>query len=319
MLRPKELKIPYVYFDGEWNISEGRLPLPPRRATAVRIEEYQASHRRRIYCPKCGVPCYKSPQGSGYERSGKPAHFAHLPGYQNIPCSLRTEAASPSSSGGREEERGRVVESDELIVITRWRDVADETELAGVEGAYRGVSGDGSAPAGLGAAGRHVGEDHPLPQRSGSLLNIAARLDEYMTRSIQLPGRPKPQTLADVLAPLHAVDGEAHPPGAKIFWGRITGAFAGNIYLFVNVTNTAGHYVSVQVPLSAAHARRMRPDNLANRFIMAHGCLRRDFGREAKLSRRPSGVNCWHVRVEHVGQVALVPAGFEPLLCNGRP
>lgn len=316
MSKSKEPKIPYVYFHDTWSTSEGRLPLPPRRATAVRIEEYQGFHKRHIYCPKCGVPCYKSPQNSGHDRSARPAHFAHRPGYQDIPCDLRTE----TGAGKRYEDeqvQGRAVDSDDAVVITCWRDVADEAELTGKEGVYRGVVEDQSAPADGGAINRHVGEHLSLPQHSGSLFSIAAHLDEYMTRNIQLPGSPHPEPLADVLAPLHEINGEGHPIEEKIFWGRIIDAFAGNIYLFVNVMNDAGHYVSVQIPWRAAKARRMRADNVANRFILAHGSLQRDVGREVKL-KRPGRVSCWHVRVEHVGQVSLVPPDFESLLSNGR-
>lgn len=317
MSKPKEPKIPYVYFDAAWSTSGGPLSLPSQQAIAIRIEEYQGCHRRHIYCPKCGVPCYKSPQNSGHDRSAKLAHFAHRPGYQDIPCDLRTETGAGKRYEYEQVQR-RAVESDEVVVISCWRDVADEAELTGKEGVYRDVVEDQSAPADGGTINRHVGERLSLPQRSGSLFSIAAHLDEYMTRNIQLPGSPRPEPLTDVLVPLHEINVEGHPAEAKIFWGRITDALAGNIYLFVNVVNDAGHYVSVQIPWRAAKARRMRANSLMNRFIIAHGNLRRDVGREAKLRKRPGGVNCWHVRVERVGQVALIPPDFETLLSNGR-
>ncbi len=173
----------------------------------------------RIFCPVCFTNLVRIPKSKDKFSNGRSACFAHLPGYREVPCDLRS--VKPIGKVYlNEEEAVQAISNQSLVVVDSFLELPDT--LAGVSAGIYDQSAieDPNGPITEVALGRHTGKKYSLPTKICTISNICRQFDLNLYRYYVFPGKSRAVRLLDALVYVRDVETTSEIP--KLYVGRVT-------------------------------------------------------------------------------------------------
>lgn len=212
-------RIKFALHCPDWQYDSSNIDELKRSSSQVTPLEYRPEMKGHIFCPRCSVPLFKSPEDKNIDQKGRQAFFAHSRKYHPL-CPLRVK----QTLGKRyinEEEAKQAIENQDLVVVSSFMQEKPELPVIDEPVEYDGnvvedIQGDDVEV----AIGRHNGEKYSLPSRITTIRGICRKFDDNFYRYFFLPGYTSAVLLSDLLIDIKTV--RAKDDKKRLYFGRVT-------------------------------------------------------------------------------------------------
>ena len=212
-------RIPYAYYQEEWNPKTGNSNDLQARANKIISTEYESHMDGKIFCPSCFTNLNRVPKEKELFSNQRESFFAHQKKWRHIKCDLRTNKPKGKRYDSWEDAR-RAIENKELIIISDFIKSEPEVERNLPDSEYvETLVEDIEGPPATAPLARHIGRELELPSIITSVMGVCRKFDEHLLKYYQLPGRRYPMRLVDLLKDVREVDGI--DDDQKLYYGII--------------------------------------------------------------------------------------------------
>lgn len=283
--------IEYALYLKDWQYEGGDQASLERDAEKVYAQDFDVAMAGHVFCPNCFTPITRRPLTVARSRNNKPAFYAHIPRYVDVPCVRRTPPVQGELFPNEEAAQEAIARGD-LVVFSGFA-TEPQVQYAQAQAYAQGQVEDPEGPETRVAIARHVGDAFYVPGRHQTVMSICRNFDENLEKYYQFPGQQQPSKLSEQLRDVLEVSGEDDK--RMLYFGEVEYAQfrvkQGDIWL------RSGPLIKdfALIATIEQHRKRGFNDNSAGLFVLFWGevtdyglgfCVRPGWGEYAILPRQ---------------------------------